>query len=196
MNFHEAFPNIEESGALFARDYSKFRIIYKEFEQSGAENIILQQIMKNCIQRGHSYSTEWLFYVRTEMITTATSAEAERSFTCLRRLRCTNRRRHHRHLPCLMSISLDDHARIGELFISQVVKAWSENKHRRQRPTGIGLGVKRPRTESSKVKWSLPMMNVLSREFSVLAKRKRGLDSQLRNLGLALMIIVEMIDIS
>ena len=75
-----------------------------------------------------------------------------------------------------MRISLDDHARIGEQFISQVVKASSENKHRRRRPTEIGLGVKCLALGLQKLKWSLPMMNVLSHEFSVLATKKIGLD--------------------
>ena len=131
--------NNDLSADRFLADYLKVKASHELMIESGAEKSNI-----SVLSRDQSAGPEWMFYMGVVDAIPPTSADAERAFSVLTRLKTMFRKRLYKHLPALMRISQSHHMGTGssfeDKFIYDVLLTWDGLKARRYRQTGYLRG--------------------------------------------------------
>ena len=128
------------TGDDFLQDYKTVRRAIASLVKNGA---ILQNLHIDMITADLDLGRAWFIYRAVARCISPTSAEAERTFSCLSRLRSKFRRNLHVHLEACVRVSQAKTLGVGfddDDFIDEVVALWDTCKTRKLRPTGLTTG--------------------------------------------------------
>lgn len=115
------------------KTYQEVQGEYSDLIKAGADpkSIDLGLLSRN---RGPS----WEFYYALSCTLSPSSADAERAFSSLSRLRSRFRRRLHNHIPSLTRISFSKHTHVlDDELLDEIILAWDRTVHRRNRRSGL-----------------------------------------------------------
>ena len=126
--------NMEERAQAFASHRARLRKEYLELKEYGATNIDVYSLAESL-----NLGEEFKFYMNLVGIAVPTSAEAERGFSTLTRLRIKLRRRLIKHHPHLMSLSVSSRLLVSKIagysnddYVREIVKVWGEKPRRKR----------------------------------------------------------------